>query len=493
MANPKTHCDFLIPNLFGRCQCTAPARQIGGMCVMEEDVIQTVHDFDASEEIVNAVESTSDDHAESSYEKESNVSQESTTKLVHNDKESPVLNGDLFTEQPVIQSINLDSTSKPIVSGSVNEESKLDEVEREHSLTTNELPKTEFEKLNDVNEIHSTISVNPSTLSISESATLILPEDFLMSETSLPASLSHSNSMTKESNLVQSLEYSTPSSSTNSDALATNEYETITSSSIVKHELDEKLSSEGITESILESTTEKSGNSDTQDRTKVNVDGNNGDHLDSSTLKPIEISTASKVTLLSYDSSLMTSSSSAAPALPSILAQIQPQSTTLSPDTPRAGPVKPNKTIELRKRVELGHGPVSLGLPCESNHQCQLADPYTLCNEFGVCDCAHQAEENRLCSYEYTGCAPGTFQCRSTGVCISWFFVCDGRADCGDASDEDCAVNHAKMNINGGCPAQAFKCHKSGRCISRAAMCDGKKQCPHGEDEIDCEWTKSGR
>ncbi|TGZ69507.1 hypothetical protein CRM22_003711 [Opisthorchis felineus] len=76
-------------------------------------------------------------------------------------------------------------------------------------------------------------------------------------------------------------------------------------------------------------------------------------------------------------------------------------------------------------------------------------------------------------------CAPMETMCRD-GTCIRNEYLCNGRADCPDGSDEKaphCEIPH--------CSPVQFAC-LSGECIPAPFKCNGREDCYDGSDELDC-------
>lgn len=73
-----------------------------------------------------------------------------------------------------------------------------------------------------------------------------------------------------------------------------------------------------------------------------------------------------------------------------------------------------------------------------------------------------------------------TFICNSGHILNDLHYICDGRVDCYDGSDE--LTELCTRTI---CPVDYFKCHY-GACVNRWKKCNGVRDCVDGSDEQNC-------
>ncbi|XP_029806015.1 very low-density lipoprotein receptor-like [Suricata suricatta] len=76
-------------------------------------------------------------------------------------------------------------------------------------------------------------------------------------------------------------------------------------------------------------------------------------------------------------------------------------------------------------------------------------------------------------------CPPSSVFCRNGEECVSLEYVCDGKRDCRDGSDEgNCSHFCNRPGV--------FRCLNGNRCIEDKYHCGGAQQCSDGSDELGC-------
>jgi Low-density lipoprotein receptor domain class A len=460
MWDTNSHCDFLIPNLFGRCQCTSPARITGLNCVTEEkkeqaeegikvintlsELIypQSVHETKTPEiEIASSVT-----EAEAAVETENLIGdEEEKTPEAPTDNEATYVDENPVQDPDFSDPIDIVTEQEEDIYSEAPEENEIPD---EHDDLETEFIQHETEPLlQDIaNQIMHLIEESTTVKEEEAVETTTADASHAMEETQTEADQATEmiDERVSESSEVENMENSQDGASKNGHleepTTVTDEFITVTENA----DHTEASSTDGNVSQL------------TRDPDAIYFPD---DDSPAATPAPLNIpttvtevmmdATTQVIQELTSRTTVMEPNAEISTTIANFIHTTKDDVTTISPIPSeyttkdsrrklkfvgafRAFPTAFCAFPEKIHRADLDNLAVSLGLSCNNDRQCQLADPNTYCNDQRVCDCEamRQSTISSECSAAKTGCAEGTFQCRSSGICISWFFVCDGRPDC---------------------------------------------------------------
>nr|XP_016943241.1 modular serine protease [Drosophila suzukii] len=142
-----------------------------------------------------------------------------------------------------------------------------------------------------------------------------------------------------------------------------------------------------------------------------------------------------------------------------------------------------NRSLQLVVLLSLAFS-ICSGSPNASScgHRCGGGDCIRLdqlCD--GTANCLDASDETAaMC--EKVWCPGYGFRC-SYGACIASTVVCDGGRDCVDGSDEEGWLCRAQMQ-QANCDNWEMYC-SSGQCMPYSKLCDGIRDCRDGDDELE--------